>query len=257
MDLGFVSVIISSVNVIVIILNHNTWISLDIFIGVAFAKGCLGGFTVYCGKDLIRASSNHDTYNYVWGSKILNALGTTIINNGANNEKLFNTINFQLWFLNCNYNKNTGLNCRADLVTLGGTLYFLTQKDINFDFKTSLLTNTVVFNKKSTLDSSSSLIWYKGTYGASIGNTILKKKVIGIMTLYRDTMKNINGVMTKCPVLGGGCIPTTILYTMDKPIALHEMVHTEQYFQYSVFNSLYELKIKSSCINSLIHIILC
>ncbi len=203
----------------------------------SFWKGCLGGAINYCGKDLIKVSSLNNTYAYIWPSKILNSIGTSFIYNGGNNEKLFQSFYFQLWFLNFNYNKNIGLNYKFDIITCASTGYlFCKFGDYRFNIKNSLITNTMFFDQIKICD--------PNNVGMSVGNCIYRRNAE--VKIYTLTIKHIN-------ILNNNYITiptfTTDSILFNKQIACHEITHTEQYSQYSVFNSLYKFNIKNNITN--------
>lgn len=61
-------------------------------------KGAIGGFCVYGSKKLIYSFGQHDNYTLAWSSKLLNAAGSSIIENASGNYKFLTTWHFNFGF---------------------------------------------------------------------------------------------------------------------------------------------------------------
>lgn len=64
------------------------------------AQGGIGGYVVFESKRLLREFSHTRNYNYIWPSKIVNAAGSSIIENAAANRNLW-----ERWHLNLGFNR--------------------------------------------------------------------------------------------------------------------------------------------------------
>ena len=139
-------------------------------IGKVFLKGFLqgagGGYLVYESKKLIYKFSKHEDYSYVWGAKLLNSAGNSIIQNAASNRDFW-----EKWYLNIGFNRveftvkeKFKISYKLMPIALYGTLYSASRG--NFDFETSIKTGTFVFssNNNATIPSANvnSIVLVKG-----------------------------------------------------------------------------------------------
>jgi len=108
-------------------------------------QGGLGGLLIFQSKNLIRKFSKTENYSYVWPSNILNAAGTSMIENGAANRPFG-----RKWHLNLGFNRfefttneKFKLSYRIMPFSLIGTL----QNAISnrFDFQESFKTGFLIF----------------------------------------------------------------------------------------------------------------
>lgn len=65
-----------------------------------FAQGALGGYLIFESKRLVREFSEHRNYNLIWPSKLVNAAGSSIIENAAANRDFG-----ERWHLNLGFNR--------------------------------------------------------------------------------------------------------------------------------------------------------
>lgn len=63
-------------------------------------QGALGGYLVFESKRMIREFGKTENYSYVWGSKIVNAAGNSIIENASNNNRYWES-----WHINFGFNR--------------------------------------------------------------------------------------------------------------------------------------------------------
>lgn len=195
----------------------------------AFWKGCLGGSLNYTGKKLIQVSSINNTYAYVWPGRIVHSLGSSMIYNGAKNERLLQSVSMNIFFTRLSYDGK--LHCQIDPITLGyaGILSF--RKNMNLNIKNSFLTGSVFFNLQgdtATLNENDKF----GVSGSTMGNTIYRKICKRYVTTIIDKPNIINQYIT---------LPFTVIRTIknyDIQTSCHELIHTLQYDQFSSFNVL-------------------
>src|SRR5690606_15007191 len=63
-----------------------------------FTQGALGGYLVFESKRLVREFARDRDYNYIWPSKLINAAGSSIIENAAANRDLWARWHLSLGF---------------------------------------------------------------------------------------------------------------------------------------------------------------
>lgn len=106
------------------------------FVG-GFWKGCIGGAVVYEAKDFSR-NMNKSLW-YGWGSTLMNAAGTSIINNGITNDKIFASWQMEVGFIQISTRNSIQLRPFA----LGA--FIATAMQNRFDFSTSVKTGKLFF----------------------------------------------------------------------------------------------------------------
>jgi hypothetical protein len=195
----------------------------------SFWKGCLGGSLNYTGKKLIQISAKNNTYAYVWPGRIVNSLGSSIVYNGANNEKLLHSVSMNVFFTRLSYDGK--LHCQIDVITLGyaGILSF--KKNMNLNFKNTILTGSIFFNLNSDTTTLNETEHF-GISGETFGNTFYRKVCKRYVTTIIDKPNVINQYTT---------LPFTVVRTIknyDIQTSCHEIIHTFQYEQFSAFNIL-------------------
>ncbi|RKS42495.1 hypothetical protein BC962_3284 [Gillisia mitskevichiae] len=184
----------------------------------SISQGALGGFLVFQSKNLIKKFSKTENYGYVWPSNILNAAGTSFIENGAANRPFGSEWHINLGFnrLEITTNKKFKLKYRIMPFSLIGTLRNAISN--RFDFEKSIKTGFLIFTSNEIeLDDNGNDITYGQTTGS---NSIL------------------------------------ILNNKFGKIALpHEIIHVYQYEQFSGINMyLNKAKNKYSEKNKLLHL---
>ena len=109
-------------------------------------EGIIGGTAVYGSKQMIRQFVKTERYTYVWGANILNALGNSIIENGAANRKIFSQFYYTFGFNRFDiYTPNEiKLRYRVMPVALLGFSYNLMQGYV-FDYKKTIKSGFLVF----------------------------------------------------------------------------------------------------------------
>lgn len=131
-------------------------------------QGAIGGFLVFQSKSLIRKFSKTENYGYVWPSNILNAAGTSFIENGAANRPFASEWHINLGFnrLEIITNKKIKLRYRIMPFSLIGTLRHAISN--RFDFQKSIKTGFLIFtSNKIELDNSDYDIIYGETSGSN------------------------------------------------------------------------------------------
>lgn len=132
------------------------------------SQGALGGFLVFQSKNLIRKFSITENYGYVWPSNIINAAGTSLIENGAANRPLASKWHFNLGFNRFEIitNKKFKLKYRIMPFSLIGTLRNAISN--RFDIEKSLKTGFLIFTTDEIkLDKYGNDIIYGKTTGSN------------------------------------------------------------------------------------------
>jgi len=163
-------------------------------------KGIIGGTAVYGSKQMIRQFVKTERYTYVWGGNILNALGNSIIENGAANRKVFSQFYYTFGFNRFDiYTPNKiKLRYRVMPIALLGFSYNLMQ-GYAFDYKKTIKSGFLVFEMDEI-------------------NTPYLHDVSGLATVNTLTLKRALSSSEKLGTLG------------------HEIIHAYQYLDDFRFN---------------------
>jgi hypothetical protein len=196
----------------------------------AFWKGCLGGSLNYTGKKLIQVSSKNNTYAYVWPGRIVNSLGSSMIYNGAKNEKLLYSISMNVFFTRLSYDGK--LHCQIDPITLGSAVAFTFTKDMSFNFKNTLVTGSIIYSRlTNNIQIDNGKLTIDELSGKSLGNTFFR-------SVYTDKVYYFLNLL--------GINVTDQIHKYVIQTTCHELIHTFQYSEYNIFNTLYLDKIKTN-----------
>jgi hypothetical protein len=185
-----------------------------------FIKGCAGGLVEYAAKYSFKQN------NYIWPSRLINSLGSSMVYNATRNQKLFEEINVQ-FYLGYFEIKKGRLNFSIDAITVVSTIYMSFRN--SFDLENTLKTGSIVFQNNDT----------SGTIrGRSWGNCIWYKKTGLTFLAGIEEKEIIPGLKFPVPIWGTNNITNSVLN--------HEIIHT---FQYNDFNFYNPFKIKHVKIN--------
>jgi hypothetical protein len=169
-------------------------------------QGAMGGYLIFESKRLVREFSRSENYIYVWPSKLVNAAGSSIVENAAANhdfwEKWYLTIGFTR--LEIDVTENFRLSYRINPIALIGTI--ITSTEGKLDVQKTVKTGSFVFTSEN-LESE-----FGFNYGRTsmMGNTIL------------------------------------LLDTWEGDMALsHEIIHTYQNENFKAFNPYFDKPLNS------------
>lgn len=193
-------------------------------------QGAIGGFLLFQSKNLIRKFSKTENYSYVWPSNILNAAGTSLIENGAANRPFASQwhINFGFNRLEIRTNKEIKLRYRIMPFSLIGTLQIANSN--KFEFKKSLKTGFLIFTSNMIdLGNSDYDIIYGQTSGTNsilildneLGEFALPHEIIHVYQY--EQFSGINTYLNK---------------TMDKYSEKNKLLRTYNKIFYTDFNYL-------------------
>ena len=136
------------------------------------AQGGLGGYIVFESKRLLREFSRNRNYNYIWPAKIVNAAGSSILENAAANRDFW-----ERWHINVGFNRievdtknNFRLRYRIMPISLYSTVYLFTQAKLDVD--RSMVFGTFVFEAQKPIPA-----YGFEAEGAAIQESILLKRI--------------------------------------------------------------------------------
>lgn len=120
----------------------------DKFVNVlikGIGKGAIGGYFVFESKRLIRNFDKNGDLIYVWPSKIVNAAGTSIIENASANKAIHESFAIPIGFTRLELfpKENFKLSVRIKPIALIGTIITSTKGDFNWE--KSLKTGNFIF----------------------------------------------------------------------------------------------------------------
>ena len=148
-----------------------------------------------------------------------------------------------IYFTHIKYDGN--IHCQIDPISLGSAIYFSTLKDFTFNPIVSLVTGTVVFDKKPDdfIPDGNATYLFKDA-GQAIGNTIWRKVCKQWWYDWYGKIQNpIYGTLYTSDIRS--------VKTYDKNTICHELIHTLQYSEYNVINTSYMNKINLKFLNNL------
>jgi hypothetical protein len=202
----------------------------------SFWKGCLGGTINFSSKKLLKESIYKNSYGFVWPSKILNSIGSSIIDNGSKNEKIFSSISMEIFFTNLKYDGK--LHCQIDPFTLSSAIVSTFSKNITFNPQISIATGSIVFDKieddKIRIDNYG--IYFEGVSGKNYGNTLYRAVI-------SDKMKNFLKDFFTLQTREDFSIIFKEIQKVERKTTIHELIHTFQYTEYYYDSNLHISKI--------------
>lgn len=161
-----------------------------------FAQGALGGYFVFESKRLIRRFATEKNYNYIWPSKLVNAAGSSIIENAAANRELWERMHLNLAFnrIEIDFKNNFKLKYRILPFALSRAAYLFTQARLDVD--RSMIFGTLVFNQRTP-----KILDELGYNGGAYFNSILLRRGIGQRTeaheiIHTYQYENFSGINT-------------------------------------------------------------
>ena len=135
------------------------------------AQGGFGGYLIFESKRIVREFSRSKNYNYIWPSKIVNAAGSSIIENAAANRDFW-----ERWHLNLGFNRfevdtrdNFKLRYRVLPFSLTSTIHMFSQAKLDVD--RSMVFGTFVFEAQKPIQG----YGFEATGAASQHAIILKR----------------------------------------------------------------------------------
>lgn len=172
-----------------------------------FKKGCISGIVINASKQLLTTQVNKEDqildWKIVWGSRIINEMGNSMLSNSITNQKLFSNLSFDVGFIKLNWNKNNPI--QIEPISLISTIYLLSSER-KFILQKSLIAGMPVFEYK----------W---------------PRIITIDTLERT--------MTSRPKHLGQAISNNIILQRNvssSDVFVHELIHTYQRKQFIPVN---------------------
>lgn len=176
-------------------------------------KGAIGGAVIYSGKELVRFSSKNNTLNYVWPARALNALGSSMVYNGLNNDKILQSVSMNIYFTNISFDGK--LHAKVDPFTLVSGVVLACNNRYSFNLESTVKTGSIVFDKSfEDIQMDNGKLTIKQLSGQSFGNIIFRN-------VYTDFAYGFikENVMEDVSRLDNYTINTTC----------HELIHTFQY----------------------------
>lgn len=98
-------------------------------------KGAVGGLVVFGSKSILRSYSRTSAWNQAWGSKIINSIGISIIENASFNRGVMDVVHMDIGFLRLQFNLkgNQFFQPRILPFSLLSTTYMTIVADFQFD----------------------------------------------------------------------------------------------------------------------------
>lgn len=169
-----------------------------------FSQGSLGGYITFESKRVLRLGAEQEDWKLIWSAKLLNANGTSIKENAAQNIDFW-----EKWHINIGFNRlelETKDKFRLKYKVMPVALVYnvLAFSQTKFDYKTSLKTGEFIFT------SNNYRLYDSGSQGVSFP---------GLIVLRNDQFNNYN-------------------------LFSHEIIHLYQSNDFSILNTYYVKPLK-------------
>lgn len=168
-----------------------------------FGQGALGGYLIFEAKRLTRALPEKDTYAFIYPAKILNAAGSSIIENAAHNDYFWTRGHMNIGF--------------------GRFEFYTKNEEVKFRYRISPFMLTVFIAKLADEDRIFS--WDKTL---QLGTPVFLARELGGVVDGRRNQGTASGSIIELTV------------TASKKTEAHELVHVFQYDQLSPINAFLE-----------------
>lgn len=115
----------------------------------SFAQGSLGGIVSFGSKCLLRETERKQNLNYVWSAKIMNAAGTSIIENAAMNRNFWEKWNINIGFNRLEFETKNKFSVRYKIMPIALVYNLMVASQTKFELEKSLKTGEFVFSSDS------------------------------------------------------------------------------------------------------------
>ena len=167
-------------------------------LGKVFVKGlwqgALGGYAIFESKRMVRLIAQNNELGFAWPSKILNAAGTSMVENAAANRDFYEKwhINYGFSRIELDVNDKVSVHYKVMPITLVFTIGIALQT--KFELGQTLQTGQFVFssNTKRWAETNSNAIAYPGNIVYKPGEPMFKNVIAHeIIHLYQSN--DVNG----------------------------------------------------------------
>lgn len=185
-------------------------------------QGAIGGYLIYESKNIVSKIQEKESWKYSWPAKIINAAGTSIVENASSNRNFY-----EQWHLNFGFNR----------------LEFYTKKGFKIKYKImpislGLMISTAINNK------------------FELGSTLQRGELIFSNRVLNSNIEFSNGYAR------GNIIVLREDNLNNYSVFSHELIHVYQYYDYNFVNTYFNKPLKKlneksmtfKKINNLIHI---
>lgn len=141
-------------------------------------QGGMGGYLTFESKRMLRLAAQNEDWKWYWGSRFLNAAGTSIKENAALNRDFWETWHLNIGFLRLEFHTKDQFLFKPKVMPV--TLYFSLLAIIyaDFEFNNSLTTSHLVYSIKRKEE------WGNWMGGAYLGLFVTAKEYSDNYTLF-------------------------------------------------------------------------
>jgi len=112
-------------------------------------QGAAGGYVVFESKRMLRNIHKEEKLEYAWGANLLNAAGSSMIENAASNRDLWEQWNLPIGFIRMEFHTKNEFKFRPKImpIAFGYTVYNVVQS--KFEAEKSIKTGHLIFSNDS------------------------------------------------------------------------------------------------------------
>jgi len=132
-------------------------------------KGSLGGYLIFESKRTIRKISSTENLEYAWPAKIINTMGTSVVESAARNDGNWNRWHLHIGFNRIELDLHNKLRIKYRMMPVSILLTAYMTIGNKFELEKSLLTGEFIFSNEN------SNIFSNDFAAVNIGNVILHK----------------------------------------------------------------------------------
>ncbi|MGB5943249.1 MAG: hypothetical protein WBG71_10230 [Leeuwenhoekiella sp.] len=113
-------------------------------------KGALGGYIIFESKRILREVQRQQVLEYSWPSKITNAIGTSIVENGASNRGFFDQMNLNIGFLRLEVHAKEHFKVKPKIAPIELAFFIGAYSQSKFEPMLSLRTGQFIFSSATS-----------------------------------------------------------------------------------------------------------
>ncbi|MGJ8592141.1 MAG: hypothetical protein ACSHXF_06315 [Aquaticitalea sp.] len=159
-----------------------------------FLQGAVGGYVVYESKKFMLKVTQEEQIEYAWGSKLINSVGISVVENASLNKNLWENWHINIGFnrMDLNFENNIKFKYRIMPVSLLLTGYFAYGNKFEFDL--FLKTGETIFSTSKDNSGNAGATW--GTVIIIEDDKINDKRVVSHEIIHSFQYNDFNFVNT-------------------------------------------------------------
>lgn len=164
-------------------------------------QGAVGGYLIYESKNIIGKIPTEENWSYSWGAKLVNSVGTSIVENASSNKDFW-----EVWHINIGFNRielhtKNKFQLRYKLMPVSFMLTTGTAINSKFEWERSLETGEMIFSTRDSHMPNANAITLGNIIRSRSGNInnhqIISHEIIHIYQYYDYNFLNTYLIKTK------------------------------------------------------------